>query len=212
MAKEWILNQAMNRWGLNKKKSVGPVSELIRKCSPKTLQDWREYYYSKVYPESYLDEIGKKLYIKISEVIQFEVAEVTEEDCVSYIKEVVIKRTFDGYNNEIQTVYGILKNEIGVPILPAPDEWDRLYNVDFYIEIGKRFIGFQIKPVTFEHTFEDHKWKEMQESTHAKFEIKFGGKVFTIFSSKVGEHKVIKNLDVIAAIKSEISRLEKLSQ
>ncbi len=26
MAKEWILNMATNRWGLNKKDSVGPVS------------------------------------------------------------------------------------------------------------------------------------------------------------------------------------------
>jgi 23S rRNA (adenine2503-C2)-methyltransferase len=30
MAKEWVLNQAMNRRGLNKKSSVGPVSDLIR--------------------------------------------------------------------------------------------------------------------------------------------------------------------------------------
>ncbi len=45
MAKEWILNQAMNRWGLNKKRSVGPVSALIRKCAPKNVGDWERYYY-----------------------------------------------------------------------------------------------------------------------------------------------------------------------
>ncbi len=27
MAKEWILNMATNRWGLNKKTSVGPVAQ-----------------------------------------------------------------------------------------------------------------------------------------------------------------------------------------
>jgi hypothetical protein len=39
MPNEWIHNQANMRWGLTKKNKVGPVSELIRKCSPKKLQE-----------------------------------------------------------------------------------------------------------------------------------------------------------------------------
>jgi hypothetical protein len=207
MAKEWILNQAMNRWGLNKKNSVGPVSELIRKCEPKKLEDWESYYYEKVYPRKYLAELGKKLYTKITEVIQYEVAEVTEEDCISYIKEVVINRTFEGYQTEIQTIYGQLQKIIGIPIRPAPDEWDRLYNVDFFIEVNGKYIGLQMKPVTFEHTFEDYKWKDMQETTHNAFQKKFNGRVFIIFSVKVGDKKQIKNTEVIDEIKKEIERL-----
>lgn len=137
MAKEWILNQAMNRWGLNKKKSVGPVLELIRKCAPKRLEDWERYYYEKVYPKEYLEELGRKLYVKITEVIQCEVAEVTEQDCIDYMKEVVINRTFNEYQTEIQTIYGQLQNILELSIKPAPDEWDRLYNVDFFYR-GKR--------------------------------------------------------------------------
>ncbi len=38
MSKEWILNTAINRWGLQRKKVVGAVAEEIRKCSPKSLQ------------------------------------------------------------------------------------------------------------------------------------------------------------------------------
>ncbi len=208
MAKEWILNQAMNRWGLNKKNSVGPVSELIRKCSPKKLEDWEQYYYEQVHPKEYLEELGKKLYVKITEVIQYEVAEVTEHDCADYIKDVVINRTFDGYQTEIQTIYGQLQNILGVPIKPAPDEWDRPYNVDFFIEINNKHIGLQIKPVTFSHTFEDYKWKEMQETTHRRFQDKFGGRVFIIFSVKEGEKKIIHNTDVIDEIKREIARLK----
>lgn len=41
MPKEWILNSAINRWGLQKKRMVGAVSDEIRKCSPKTLEDGR---------------------------------------------------------------------------------------------------------------------------------------------------------------------------
>ncbi len=209
MAKEWILNQAMNRWGLNKKKSVGPVSELIRKCAPRKLKDWEKYYYEKAYPREYLEELGRKLYVKITEVIQYEVTEVTEEDCINYLKDVVINRTFDGYQTEIQTIYGQLQNIIGVPIKPAPDEWDRLYNVDFFIEINGKHLGLQIKPITFEHTFEDYKLREMQETTHLKFQKKFGGKVFIVFSVKVGDKKMIKNTDVIEEIRNEIEKLRK---
>ena len=42
MAKEWILNSAMNRFQLNFKRNVGPTSESIRKCTPKTVEEWRE--------------------------------------------------------------------------------------------------------------------------------------------------------------------------
>lgn len=207
MAKEWILNQGMNRWGLNKKKSVGPVSELIRRCAPKKLGDWEKYYYENVHPKEHLEDLGRKLYVKVTEVIQYEVAEVTQSDCIDYIKTVVINRTFDGYQNEIQTTYGQLQQELGVPIKPAPDEWDRLYNVDFYIQVKGKYIGIQIKPITFEHTFEEYKWKTMQESSHIKFQQKFGGKVFTVFSVKSGGKKVIYNKDVFEEIKQEILRL-----
>ena len=39
MPKEWILNQANMRWGLTKKNKVGAVSDEIRKCSPKALNE-----------------------------------------------------------------------------------------------------------------------------------------------------------------------------
>ncbi len=107
------------------------------------------------------------------------------------------------------TIYAQLQNTLGVEIKPAPDEWDRLYNVDFYIEVRGKYIGIQIKPITFKHTFEDYKWKEMQETTHRKFEEKFGGKVFTVFSVKEGQKKVIYNPEVIDDIKKEIEKLQK---
>jgi len=37
MAKEWILNGAMNRFQLHFKRNVGAVSEAIRKCSANTV-------------------------------------------------------------------------------------------------------------------------------------------------------------------------------
>ncbi|HOI25577.1 MAG TPA: MjaI family restriction endonuclease [Caldisericia bacterium] len=68
MPKEWILNSANMRWGLTKKNKVGPVADLIRKCSPKSVQDWENFYLENVKPKEYLEELGKILFIKISEV------------------------------------------------------------------------------------------------------------------------------------------------
>ena len=90
MPKEWILNQANMRWGLTKKNKVGPVSELIRKCSPKSLKDWEEYYYKNVYSKQHLEELGRRLYIKITEVCQAEIESITEEACIDFIINLVI--------------------------------------------------------------------------------------------------------------------------
>ena len=122
--------------------------------------------------------------------------------------QLVIDRTFDGYMTEIKTVYGQLEREVGVKIEPAPDEWDRLFNVDFFIRIKNNYIGIQIKPVNQGiQLSEIFKEKGLQIKSHEKFSVKYGGKVFYIFSSKVGERKEIRNKEVIAEIKQEIERL-----
>ena len=210
MAKEWILNSAMNRFQLNFKRNVGPTSESIRQCEPKTIDEWRAYYFKNVRSNEHIESLGKKLYIKITEVIQSEVEEITEQDCIDYIRQLVIDRTFDGYMTEIKTVYGQLEKELGVKIEPAPDEWDRRYNVDFFIKIKEKYIGIQIKPVNqgiqLSQIFKE---KDLQSKTHEKFTREYGGKVFYIFSSKAGERKEIRNKDVIDEIQKEIERLKK---
>jgi hypothetical protein len=207
VAKEWVLNQAMNRWGLNKKNSVGAVSEEIRRCGPRNVDDWRNYYYAGVKPKEYIDELGRKLYLKITEVLQYEISEVTQQDCINYMHEVVIDRTYQGYENEITTVYGILQGELGVRVVPAPDEWDRLYNVDFHVEVGGAHVGLQIKPVSFEQFAESHKWHEMQRATHERFTRDFGGAVFIVYSVGEGKTKKIANPQVIDEVRREIERL-----
>lgn len=212
MAKEWILNSAMNRFQLNFKRNVGPTSESIRKCAPKTLEEWRDYYFANVRPKEHIEELGKTLYIKITEVIQAEVAHITEEDCIHYIIQLVIDRTYEGYVTEIETIYGQLQQILGEKIEPAPDEWDRLFNVDFYIQVGEKFIGLQIKPISIEggsvQLPQIFKEKTIQEETHRQFSEVFGGKVFYIYSIKNDGKKEIYNKEVIQVIKEEIERLK----
>lgn len=220
MPKEWLLNIATNRWGLNKKDSVGPVAQWIRECSPKSIEEWENYYYKKLEeflqqknipltPKDYLLDLGARLYTKITENIRAEIDEITEEDCINYIKNLVIVRTFEGYKREIETVYGYLQKALGVKIIPAPDDWDRKYNVDFYIKIGEGYIGLQIKPITYEQTPEIHKWKEWLKISHEKFIKNLKGPVFTIFTIKKEGKKVIYNEEVINEIKKVIEELKK---
>ena len=99
------LNSATNRFQLNFKRNVGATSEAIRKCAPKSLEEWQDYYFKNVKSEEHIIELGKKLYIKTTEVLVAEIDEITEEDCINYIKELVIDRTYDGYVREIKTIY-----------------------------------------------------------------------------------------------------------
>ena len=121
----------------------------------------------------------------------------------------VIDRTFDGYMTEISTVYGQLEKILNVKIEPAPDEWDRLFNVDFYIQIEDKYIGLQIKPVSSGIQLpEIFKEKDIQAKTHKKFTEKYGGKVFYVFSAKRGDKKEIVNIEVIEEIKQEIDNIK----
>jgi hypothetical protein len=207
MPKEWILNSAINRWGLQKKNKVGAVSDEIRKCSPKTVSDWETYYYKNVHRKDDLIGIGKTLYIKITEVLPAEIESVTEQDCIDYVVNLVINRTFDGYMTEKTTIYGQLQDILGVKIEPAPDEWDRLYNVDFFIRIKDKHIGLQIKPAGYAYIPQIIKEHQIQAETHKKFTAQFGGKVFYVISIKDGDKKKIHNTEVIEEIKAEINKL-----
>lgn len=212
MAKEWVLNSTMNRFQLNFKRNVGAVSEEIRKCQPKTVKDWETYYFSNVRNRTHIEDLGRKLYVKITEVVTAEIEQITEQDCIEYLYNLVIHRTFDGYTTEINTIYGQLQQALNIPIEPAPDQWDRLFNVDFFIKIDDSYIGLQIKPVSnVSQIPQIYKERSIQSNTHEKFTAKYKGHVFYIFSIKIGNKKVIHNQEIIPEIQQEIIRLQSLS-
>ena len=231
MAKEWIkghegrnlkfyretlLNYGMNRWGLNKANSVGTTSELIRTCSPKSFEEWEEYYFNNAIQKKrngiqvtreYIIELGRKLYIKLSEVVQNELESIQEEECIDYAYNLVLNRTYEGYRREINTVYGQLESILDVKIQPAPDEWDRTFNVDFFIQVKDKCIGLQIKSVSG-LALDHYQWEKMHEQNHAKFEKQNGGRVFFIYSRKSGKKAKIDNPEIIEDIRSEFKRLQ----
>lgn len=222
MSKEWILNLATNRWGLNKKDRVGPVAKWIREVEPKTEEEWERAYLQKLAeflaekgiplePEAYLRELGSQLYIKICEVVRQEIDKVTEEDCVRYIRNLVIRRTFEGYTRERETVYGQLQAELqdlGVALEPCPEEVDRHYHVDFWIVLPKGRVGIQIKPITYMQQSDVHRWLEWMDQAHRRFTERYGGRVFVVFSRRGERGHEIANPEVLDNLRHEIRRLQ----
>ena len=47
---------------------------------------------------------------------------------------------------EIKTIYDELEQIIDYSIESAPDEWDRLYNADFFVNIKRNYIELQVNP------------------------------------------------------------------
>ena len=215
--RETLLNYGMNRWGLNKAQSVGPTSELIRRCAPNSFEEWEPFYFGNATQKKrngikitreFIRDLGQKLYVKLSGVVQNELNSIQEEECIDYAYNLVLNRTYEGYRSEIETIYGQLESILDVKIQPAPDEWDRTFNVDFYIEVMKKFIGLQIKPISSGLALNQYQWIKMYEVNYEKFRNKFGGQVFSVYI-KSGKKKKIYNVKVIEEIRKEIERLER---
>lgn len=144
----------------------------------------------------------------MTEVIQSELVSITEEECIDYAYNLVLNRTYEGYKTEIETIYGQLEDAVETKIEPATDNWDRTYSVDFFIRVGEKFIGIQIKPIASGQALNHYQWIEMHKVNHAKFEKEFGGKVFFVYSTKGSSgKKKIYNTEVIEEIRCEIKRL-----
>ena len=215
--RETLLNYGMNRWGLNKAHSVGPTSELIRACAPNSFEDWEIFYFNTAKQKKkngsritreYIIGLGQTLYIKLSEVVRNELGSINEEECIDYAYNLVLNRTYEGYRSEIDTIYGQLESILEVKIEPAPDNWDRTFGIDFFIKVSNSFIGLQVKPISTGKSLNDYQWIEMHAKSHAKFQAKFGGKVFFIFSVKgANDKKRVFNMEVIEEIQAEIKRL-----
>ncbi|KAF0151815.1 MAG: hypothetical protein FD143_1600 [Ignavibacteria bacterium] len=233
MAKEWIagsdghnlkfkrealLNYAMGRWGLNKASSVGPTSELIRKCAPVAFEEWEQFYFDNATQKKksgeritldYIRGLGEKLYMKLTEVVHSELGSIQEEECIDYAYNLVLNRTYEGYKSEIDTIYGQLQSILSIKIEPAPDQWDRVYNVDFFIKVNNIFLGLQIKPISSGQALNQYQWIEMHRMNHERFQRDFGGKVFFVYSVKSsGKKKKIFNTEVIDEIATELERIK----
>ena len=215
--KEKVLNYACQTYQLSRPGKVGAVMALIRECQPQTFEEWESWYFINAYTEaktktkitkSGLAELGERLYEKITEVVipewQTAFQQLTLQDCIDYIYNLTINRTYDGFFREKSVVNdGLAKLITDVVFEESPPELDHAGDIDYIARIGEKAIGIQIKPVTSKANFGNYSATERMKASFSDFQNEFGGKVFIVFSLN-GE---IANEEVIKDIRNEIDRL-----
>ena len=193
---------------------------LIRECQPQTIEHWEEWYFENAYTDGKntfkvtkesMNELGTRLHEKITEVVIPEWQEafrnLTRQDCIDYIHNLTINRTFDGYIREKSVVNdGLAKLYPDVQFEESPSELDHAGDIDYLGYVGEKAFGIQIKPVTAKSNFGNYSISERMKSSFQDFEDEYGGKVFIIFSLD-GE---IANKNVVQEIAKEIERLKKV--
>lgn len=215
--KEKVLNYACQTYQLSRPNKVGAVMALIRECQPKTIEEWEKWYFenaqtdgknaTKIDDES-LKSLGERLYEKITEVVIPEwtsaFSSITKKDCLDYIHNLTINRTFDGYIREKSVVNdGLAKIFPEITFEESSPELDHSGDIDYVGKVGKYAFGIQIKPVSAKANFAGYSLPERIKQSFQSFEADFGGKVFIVYSLD-GE---IANQEIIQEIRQEIERL-----
>jgi len=217
--KEKVLNYATQTYQLSRPNKVGAVMALIRECQPKTFEEWQNWYFAnaltdskkptKITSES-LEELGERLYVKIKEIVIPEWTEafnqLTLQDCVDYIVNLTINRTFDGYLREKSVIEDNLAKEFPqVRFEESDPALDHAGDIDYLGWVGGRAFGIQIKPVTAKANFGNYSATERMKASFNEFTKKYSGKVFIIFS--VDDE--MRNKEVVEEIRGEIERLSR---
>ncbi len=216
--KEKVLNYTCQTYQLSRPNKVGAVMALIRLCQPKTIQEWEIWYFENAFTDGKsalkvtkdsLNELGNRLHEKITEVVIPEWQEafrsLTLQDCIDYIYNLTINRTFDGYIREKSVVNdGLAKHYPNVKFEESPQDIDHAGDIDYLGYVGDKAFGIQIKPVTAKSNFGNYSISDRMKASFQDFEDEYGGKVFVVFSLDGG----IANKEILKAIEVEIERLK----
>ena len=215
--KEILLNYANGRWGLTKTTKVGEVMSLIRKCQPKSYSEWESWYFTHAYTKTkdqtkvtreVLKELGERLWKEWKETVipEFENAKraLTLDDCVEYIFNLTLRRTFDGFINEKSVIIGGLAKKFSdINFKESDPKLDHAGDIDFLGWVDdKKAIGIQVKPVTANANL-GYSVTARMENSFRRFKEKYRGKVFVIYS----KGKEIANQEVLHEIQTEIKQL-----
>ena len=216
--KEFLLNHACQLYQLTRPNKVGAVMNLIRQCQPTSIEEWENWYFEnaktegktpvRISKESLL-ELGERLYTKMTELvipqIQEAINNITRQDCIDYVYNLTINRTYDGYQREKSVVNdGLAKIFKDVVFMESDPELDHAGDIDYVAKVGDYQFGIQIKPVTANANFGGYSLSERMKASFEDFTDKFGGNVFIVYSLD-GK---IANQEVIESIADEIQRLK----
>ena len=215
--KEKVLNYTCQTYQLSRPNKVGTVMALIRECQPKTIEEWESWYFenaqtagkqpARITRET-LQELGERLYVKIKDIVIPEWMEafnqLSIEDCIDYIYNLTIHRTYDGFIREKSVVEDTLAMRFrSVRFEQSDPHLDHAGDIDYLGWVGQKAFGIQIKPVTSKANFGNYSASERMRASFDEFRAKYGGKVFIVYS--VDDE--VANPEVIDEIEQEFNRL-----
>ena len=216
--KEFLLNYVNRRWGLTKTTKVGEVMSLIRECQPGSYSEWESWYFAHAYTKTkkpikvtqeILQELGERLNAKLKEVVIPQLVDaintLTLEDCIEYVFNLTLRRTFDGFITEKSVVNdNLAKIFEDVRFVESDPELDHAGDIDFLGWIDDdTAIGIQVKPVTANANLGNYSVTARMEESFRQFREQYGGDVFIVYSIS----DKIANTEVIDTIQKEIERL-----
>ena len=220
-----VLNYACQLYQLSRPNKVGAVMALIRDCQPASLEQWKDWYFKNAYTATKnpqkatkvtmesLAELGERLYNKIQEFVipewQEAFRQLTLQDCIDYVYNITINRTYDGYIREKSVVNdNLAKRFKDVVFEESNPELDHAGDIDYVAKVGNYQLGIQIKPVTANANFGGYSLSERMKASFEDFTEKYGGKVFIVYSQK----EVIANEEIVTEIEKEIMRLKSMQK
>lgn len=220
--KEFLLNKICNQKQFNYTRNVGETMALIRECQPSSYEEWENWYFENAktkrkQPTRITRDIMNNYGVQLREVVRNEfipaildaIQNLTDEEIESYVYNLAVKRTYDGYITEKKTVSELISKHFpDVLIEESTPEQDHAGNIDFIINVGNYKIGLQIKPITANSNFGAYSLPERLQESFDAFQQEYGGMVFIVFS-KDGK---IANEDIVNDIKNEIERLKSMSE
>lgn len=185
--KEKVLNYATQTYQLSRPNKVGAVMALIRECQPKTIEEWEKWYFENAKTDEktptkitkeILEELGERLYVKIKEIVIPEWTEafnqLTLQDCIDYIHNLTINRTFDGFIREKSAIEdNLAKTFPNVKFEESDPELDHAGDIDYLGWVGDKAFGIQIKPVTAKANFGNYSATERMKASFDDFTKKF---------------------------------------
>lgn len=218
--KEFLLNKICGQKQFNYTRNVGETMALIRECQPNSYEEWENWYFENAktkrkQPTRITREIMSNYGTRLREVVRNEfipaileaINNLTDEEIESYVYNLAINRTYDGYITEKKVVAELISKHFpDVSIEESTPEQDHAGNIDFIINVGNYKIGLQIKPITANSNFGGYSLTERLKKSFEIFQQEFGGNVFIVFS-KEGK---IANEEIVNDIKNEIERLKSM--
>lgn len=208
--KEHVLNYACQLFQLSRPPKVGAVMELIRKCQPSSLKEWEDWYFENAYTDKKdpkkatkvtietIEELGERLYYKIKNVVipQWEEAfqKLTLQDCIDYVYNVTINRTFDGYMREKSVVNDNLAKIFKDVIFEESDpHLDHAGDIDYIAKVGSLQFGLQIKPITANANFGGYSLSERMKASFDEFTEEYGARSL-LYTAKKERSPTLRSL------------------